>query len=737
MVQVHEVGEDGDTVYIASEHIEGCSLREYLSEHRMPVRQIVELAIRLAEALHHAHGMGVIHRDVNPSNILLDSTQSAWIADFGLAHHLDTQDGHGQARTMLGTLAYMPPENASGDSQSVDARADVYSLGVVLFELLTGRRPFEGDAESVRQAILKEPPPAIRRLNLEIPRNLEAICLKCLEKEPARRYRTAEDLAFDLRRFLNGEPVNARPISGPMRMWLWCRRKPILAGMMLTIALLMLAVVAGSVTYSVRTAALLRVAQTNLYFHRILAPQQSWQVNDIDDFRALLEDCPEEQRKWEWYYLRGLPKSADKTLKLAGGWGTYSPDGARIATGGCEKAVKIWDADTGKVLFALRGHRSFPCSVAFSPDGGRVASAGGTDKTLVLWDLGSRRPIGVFEGHGGSVVRVRFSPDGRRLVSASLDKTARIWDIGTGKELHCLRHEGRVWAVDVSPDGKSVASVSGKGGFSRIQFWDFESGRKVWELRGFGRESDLAFSPDGKRLAVADGRANVRMFDIGSHEQVLSIATSAGQHPHVVFSPDGSSLASNQWDNSVKIWDTATGAEIRTIRGQTAPVQSLAFRPLNTELAFGTTRDFVFIYDTRNEPGTVTLRGHEGRLTCLTFSPDGSCLASGSEDGTLRLWSPERGGSSEVLAHFKTSVHAAAFSPDSRRLAFRGEDSTVQVWDIAQRKCALVLQGHERPVQAIAYSPDGTQIASAGCGGTVKVWDSSTGQVLHSLAVRD
>ena len=737
VVQVHEVGEEGNTVYIATEYIEGCSLREYLSEHRMPVRQVIELAIRLADALHHAHGLGVIHRDVNPSNILLDSTQSAWIADFGLAHHLDSQDGQGQASEMLGTLAYMPPEYASGNAQSADARADIYSLGVVLFELLTGRRPFEGDGDSVRQAILEQVPTSPRRLNPEISRNLDAICLKCLAKDPGRRYRTAEDLSLDLTRFLRGEPVDARPIAVPIRIWLWCRRKPILAGMILTIVLLMLAIVAGSLVHSARTAALLRVAQSNLYFHRILAAQHSWDDNKIDFFRTLLKECPEEQRKWEWYFLRNLPKSADKTLELAGGWVTYSPDGTRIATAGCERAVKIWDAHTGEMLFALRGHEGFPSSVSFSPDGGRVASAGGSDKTVMLWDLASRRSIGRFSGHRGSVVRVRFSADGRRLVSAGLDKTARIWDIGTGKELHCLRHEGRVWAIDVSPDGRWIASVSGKGGFSRIQFWDFESGQKVWELRGFGREADLAFSPDGKRFAVADGRAAVRVFDCGSREQIQSIVTHAGQHPHVTYSSDGSFLASNQWNNSIKIWNAATGAEVRTIRGQTSHVQSLAFRSGGTELAFGTTHDFVFVYDIRNEPGTVTLRGHGEPVSCLAFSPDGAWLASGGEDGTLRLWSPKQSGSSEVLTRLDTTVRAVAFSPDSRRLAINGEEATVQVWDLAQRKCALVLRGHDRPVQSIVYSPDGTMIAAAGRGGRVNVWDAIAGQVLHSLTTSD
>jgi WD40 repeat protein len=751
--------------YFVMEFIRGLPIDRHCDRAQLTTRDRVHLLEAVCQAVACTHEQGIIHRDLKPSNVLVTQDGVPKLLDFGLAKWVADDSGATRTGQVLGTPSYMAPEQALGKARDVTERADVYSLGAILYELLTGRPPFKGSTwrETLEQVCTEEPV-APRRLQPKLPRDLDTICLKCLQKDPARRYASARQLGEDLDRFLRGEPILARPAGRIERLGRWCRRNPGVASLT---ALVVLLLVGGTVAASVAALAFRRAAeqerflsgtlqQTNeelasaLYTRSIAVAERELSLRrDIAYAEELLEGCPAPLRGWEWHHLRRLLDGPTSVLKghTAGIWSVACCPGRRLlASGSIDGTVRLWDADKEILSRTLPGSFLYPViCVAFSPDGKRLV-AGGVAPNLLqpqsstgvvkVWEVESGRLLRTYPAHPGLVAGVAFSPDGRTVASAGFGDVVHLWDADTGATKQVLRgHSNWVNRPAFRPDGALLATPSMDG---TVKVWDVATGRELGTLRGHdGPVRDAEFSRDGRLLATAGMDGTVKVWDVPSGKATLTFVGHSMSALTVAFSPDGKRLASGGFDKTVKVWDVAAGKEAITLRGHTDFITSVAFSDDGYLLASVSFDKTVRLWDAtpRRAGGAAArvLRGHSERVNAVVVSPVGKYLASSSWDRTVRLW--DRGSGKEVraLRGHESSVWGLAFRPDGRVLASASWDRTVRLWDVASGREVRVLAGHGTGVYAVAFHPDGKRLAAGCLDGVVRIWDTEAGSEVRSV----
>ena len=772
--------EDG-LPYVVMEYIAGAPITNYCDEYRLTVTERLTLFLTVCAAASYAHRNLVIHRDLKPSNILVAADATPKLLDFGIAKLL-TPDDQADLTALTGTgLRLMTPDYASPEQvrgESITTVSDVYSLGVVLYELLTGHRPYRfknrllpemerviSEREAERPSVMinrvvtettSDGSPRTQRTpeSVSLPRegrpeklrgrlagDLDNILLMALRKDVRQRYQSVEELSADIRRHLQGESVMARQQTIDYRVGKFIRRHQVGVGAAAILIVTMLAGIVATSWLARRATEQARINRRLLYAAQMNLAEQGWETTNIGRLRDLVESQrpqpgEEDLRGFEWYYLWRLYNHNGEVFSLRHTkevWSVaYSPDGRKLAAADDAGKVKLWDTATGKDLATINAHDAGILSVAWSYDGRKLATAC-SDTTVKLWDAASGQALATLTGHTKRANAAAFSPDGKKLATGSDDGTVRFWDASTGTQLVTIQ-SGAKWvrSLAFSRDGRRVAT--GLSNDPYVKVWDAATGRELVAFNGqIGLVRSLAFSPDGTRLATGGNNHAARLWDANTGQELASFKGHTSEIRAVAWSPDGKRLATGSADRTAKLWDASTREELAALKGHFGEVWSVAFSPDGNAMATCSDDFTVRLWEVARTLGLTTLKTN-GRVDSVAFSLDGRMLAAGGNtDSSVSVWDAITGRELAALDGHAGGVSSVAFSPDGKRLAMAYVDHTAKLWDVATGQELTTLRGHSDRVLAVMFSPDGQRLATGSCDHQAKLWDTATGHEITAL----
>jgi len=779
IAQIYEAGmaetTAGTQPYFAMELVQGQSLQSYVAAQKLSPRARLELLIKVCEAVHYAHQKGVIHRDLKPGNILVDESGQPKILDFGLARSTDadmqTHTMQTEMGAILGTLSYMSPEQATGNPADVDTRADVYALGVMCYEMMVGKLPFDLRNIDILEAVrtIREAEPTRPSLvDRTLRGDVETIISKALDKSKERRYQSAGDLSEDIHRYLTNEPIVARRASRWYQIQKFAARNKILVGGIAAVFVVLVLGIVGTSVGMQRAQREQRLAETAAQREQV---QRRAAQNAAAEAQRQALRANQEAHKAQLHEALGMVATGDAVLTvnraaearqlytdawsaLAGlkeptfpaelGWWNverqrssplfdfgekawaiaFSPDGHTGLTAAEEESLptddphhwdlKLWDLTCGRATGRFTGHTDAVLTIAYAPDGQSVLS-GGRDRTIIHWDARSGKVLHTLRGHSEKVTSVVFSPDGRRALSGSVDRTLKLWDLASGTVLQTFTgHIGWVASVAFAPDGKTVLSGADD---TTLKLWDVASGQEIRTFTGhrFG-VTRVLFTPDGQTALSGSSDGTIKHWDLASAKEIrtftgTTLARNIAGAVSIALSPDGRTLLSGAWDGTVKLWDVPSGRELYTFTGHTYAAEMRA-----------------------------ALR--------VAISPDGRTGLSGSVATPVKLWSVTPGRELRVLTGLTAPAYSVRFSADGR-LALsggattgygprittvqQGTNKSLKLWDVATGNLLRTFEGHTNAISSVALSPDGRTALSGSWDHTIKLWDLASGQEIRTL----
>lgn len=774
IAQIYEAGapdaEHADQMYFVMELVRGAPLTTYARDRHLDIPHRLELIARVCDAVHHAHQRGVIHRDLKPTNILVVEDEPSTTAedasaggtrifgrdfhaqpkvlDFGVARAQSSDDNvttmHTLSGQIVGTLAYMSPEQVRGDPDDVDTRTDIYAIGVLLYELLGGRVPHDISRLTIPEAarvICDVEPPLLGTLSHACRGEIETIVARAMHKNPERRYGSAAALASDLRRYLAGEPIEAKRDSALYLLRKHLRRYRYAVA---TVALFMVMLAAFGVYAAEQATENLRLARgEQLARHQADATSQrlsqELRVNNIErgrlagrsgDRRGAEDLLWREQLRtpeaidsywalWEYYFhnpcllTRPLTVGTPRTAQ-------YSPDGRYLALYG-DGVIDVLHADGLAPAFEVRGGEAawLPQLLSFNPDGKQFAftAQGGC---LGVFDVEEGRVVDTWKLDSPTARLVQWSPEGTRIGIVGEPKTVQLMDVTTGCWLPArARHPRAVLCMAFAPDGALLATADDAG---EIRLWEGDALAPVATLAGFDDSaSALAFSPDGRLLAAGSRDRTIRVWELEHGELRTTLRSPNGTIRKLKFCQDSQTLLSAGWW-FVEAWNVQTGA--RSILAH-HPSMTADICPDESEVVTAATE--MRVWDAKPERAERHLSGHVGR-PCAAFSSDGRWVATSDFAGTVRLWDADRGTLARTVAAHRGKARGLAFNSAGSLLATGADDGRVCVWRSPSLERVYTLDGHNnQSIQGVAFSPDGRWLAHTGADGLIHLVDAQTG----------
>ncbi len=792
IVPIYEVSEADAERFFAMKLISGKSLAERLPELQLhsdanQQRTIARLMLKVARALAYAHEHGVLHRDLKPSNILLDESGEPILTDFGLAKLEDEDNRLTLTTAVLGSPSYMAPEQAQGGIRDVTTAADVYGVGAILFEMLTGKPPFEGATPvDTLQKVIHEEPLSLRESQSLVDRDLETLCLKCLEKDPARRYPSMNALADEFERYLLGEPILARPVSKLEMSWRWCRRNPAMAALGAAAVISTIAGITGVLWQWQEAKAARATAETErdearweTYQAKLSAASSAAQLHETVALRKSLSSAPKEHRNWEWFYFDSLLKPSYRTLTPMRGFPSdlaFDAEEQRIA----EKffpadpsqgtnVITVWEIANGQPWWELPPESNLTINLSavshLGSNGTLTLSHPATkepilthryqaddvprflgsttsndhiltisDHTMSLWNVITKSRVDMpFRTEVGSPRTVVAINDGSQFVF--LNDTAHVvYDATTGEKIaHYPSHSlSRVIKADPNND---VAAIGGLYPNNSITLLDLASGQSIGRFTGHANDTVcLDFSRTGEHLVSGSVDKTVRVWDVKTQREIAWMSGHRGDVTRVAFSPDGKTVASCGSDHTVRLWNSLTGQPKEVLLGHQAEPVYVLFSPSGKLLASADTNE-IKLWDMEKKPSW--LHGHSSYVYDVGFSPDGKHIASVSWDETARIWDIHSGGPLRRIALGEIGL-GVAYSPDGRFLAASTLRS-LRWWDLENGDRVIEkrydIGETARNKLTPAFHPNSKQVA-LGLRGKISIWDTETGSELNELLLK-